>query len=88
MPKNIKFGIIDYLCKMIRFNEYIEINPQKRFGKPIIKGTRVSVYDVLSWLSNGMTRKEIIDDFPELTENQINACLSFAAKKAQGQIYA
>ncbi len=88
MPKNIKFRIIGYLCKMIRFNEYIEINPRKRFGKPIIKGTRVSVYDVLSWLSNGMTRKEIIDDFPELSENQINACLSFAAKKEQGQIYA
>ena len=80
--------IIDYLCNMIRFNEYIEINTEKRFGKPIIKGTRISVYDVLSWLSNGMTRKEIINDFPELTENQINACLSFAAKKEQGQIYA
>ena len=73
---------------MLRFNEFIEIDPRKRFGKPIIKGTRVSVYDVLSWLSNGMTRKEIIDDFPELTENQINACLSFAAKKEQRQIYA
>ena len=72
---------------MIRFNEYIEINTEKRFGKPIIKGTRISVYDVLSWLSNGMTREEIINDFPELTKNQINACLSFAAKKEQGQIY-
>jgi uncharacterized protein (DUF433 family) len=73
---------------MIRFNEYIEINTEKRFGKPIIKGTRISVYDVLSWLSNGMTRKEIISDFPELTENQINACLAFAAKNDLGQIYA
>ena len=72
---------------MIQFNEYIEINTEKRFGKPIIKGTRISVYDILSWLSNGMTRKEIINDFPELTEKQINACLSFAAKKEQGQIY-
>jgi uncharacterized protein (DUF433 family) len=73
---------------MIRFNEYIEINTEKRFGKPIIKGTRITVYDVLSWLSSGMTRKEIIIDFPELTEDQINACLSFVAKKEQGQIYA
>lgn len=72
---------------MIQFNEYIEISPKKRFGKPIIKGTRISVYDVLSWLSNGMTRKEIIHDYPELTEDQINACLSFAAKKEQGQLY-
>lgn len=73
---------------MIRFNEYIEINTEKRFGKPIIKGTRISVYDVLLWLSNGMTRQEIIHDYPELTENQINACLSFAANKEQRQLYA
>ena len=73
---------------MLRFNKYIEINPEKRFGKPIIKGTRISVYDVLSWLSNGMNREEIIRDYPELTEEQINACLSFAAKKEQGQLYA
>lgn len=73
---------------MIQFNKYIEINPEKRFGKPIIKGTRISVYDVLSWLSNGMTRQEIIKDYPELTENQINACLSFAADKEKRQLYA
>ncbi len=73
---------------MIQFIEYTEINVEKRFGKPIIKETRISVYDVLSWLSNGMTRREIIKEFPELTEIQINACLSFAAKKEQGQIYA
>jgi len=73
---------------MLRFNKYIEINPEKRFGKPIIKETGISVYDVLSWLSNGMTRKEIIRDYPELTEEQINVCLSFAAKKEQGQLYA
>ncbi len=72
---------------MIRFNKYIEIDSEKRFGKPIIKGTRISVYDILSWLSNGMTREEIIHDYPELTKNQINACLSFAAKKEQGQLY-
>jgi len=73
---------------MIQINKYIEINTEKRFGKPILKGTRISVYDVLSWLSNGMTRQEIIKDFPELTENQINACLSFAANKEHRQLYA
>jgi len=88
IKQEITKKIFNYLCIMIRFNEYIEINTEKRFGKPIIKGTRISVYDVLSWLSNGMTRKEIISDFPELTENQINACLAFAAKKEEGQIYA
>lgn len=73
---------------MIRFTEHIEINPEKRFGQPIIKGTRISVYDVLSWLSNGMTRTEIIKDYPELTESHINACLSFAADKEKRQLYA
>ena len=73
---------------MIFFNEYIEIDNKKRFGKPIIKGTRISVYDVLSWLSSGLSRKEIISDYPELSEDQINACLSFAAKKEQKHLYA
>ncbi|UBM61604.1 DUF433 domain-containing protein [Candidatus Sulfidibacterium hydrothermale] len=73
---------------MVQFDKYIEINPEKRFGKPIIKGTRISVYDVLSWLSNGMTREDIIREYPELTIEKINACLSFAAKKEQGQLYA
>ncbi|MGE0773238.1 MAG: DUF433 domain-containing protein [Cyclobacteriaceae bacterium] len=41
----------------------------------------MSVYDVLNWLANGMAKKEIIDDFPELTEDHINACLSFAADR-------
>jgi len=73
---------------MEQLNKYIEINPEKRFGKPIIKGTRISVYDVLSWMSNGMTREEIIQEYPELTIEQINACLSFAARKEEGQLYA
>ncbi len=72
---------------MVQFDKYIEINPEKRFGKPIVKGTRISVYDVLSWLSNGMTREDIIREYPELTIEKINACLSFAAKKEQGQLY-
>ena len=63
------------------FNKYIEIIPEKRFGRPCVKGTRISVYDVLNWLANGMTKNEIIKDFPELTEAQINACLSFAAAR-------
>ena len=72
----------------MKFNSYIEINSQKRFGKPIIIGTRISVYDVLSWLSNGMTREDIISDYPELTEVQINACLAYAANKEHRHLYA
>ena len=52
----------------MNYAEYIEINPEKRFGKPIITGTRISVYDVLSWLAEGMSTSDIIDDFPELNE--------------------
>ncbi len=63
------------------YNNFIEIIPEKRFGKPCIKGTRISVYDVLNWLANGMTKTEIVEDFPELTEEQINACLAFAADR-------
>lgn len=65
----------------MNYKEYIAIDPEQRFGKPIIKGTRISVADVLNWLANGMSNKEIILDFPELNEEQINACLFFAASK-------
>ena len=63
------------------YNNYIEIVPEKRFGRPCIKGTRISVYDVLNWLANGMAKSEILEDFPELNEEQINACLAFAADR-------
>jgi uncharacterized protein (DUF433 family) len=65
----------------MNYTEYIEINPEKRFGRPIIIGTRISVYDVLSWMSEGMSVGDIISDFPELNEEQIKACLSYAADK-------
>ncbi len=65
----------------MNYSNYIEIVPEKRFGRPCIKGTRISVYDVLSWLASGMTKEEIIEDFPELNEEQINACLAFAADR-------
>ena len=52
-----------------------------RFGKPTIIGTRITVFDILNWMANGMTINEIIEDFPELTENQIKACLSYAADR-------
>jgi uncharacterized protein (DUF433 family) len=65
----------------MNYAEYIEINSAKRFGKPCIKGTRISVYDVLNWLAEGMSITEIIYDFPELNETQIKACLAYAADK-------
>jgi uncharacterized protein (DUF433 family) len=65
----------------MNFNQYIAIDPEKRFGKPILIGTRISVSDVLNWLANGMTKEEIMEDFPELTDQHINACLFFAASR-------
>ena len=61
-------------------SDAIKINPKKRFGKPCVRDTRISVCDVLGWLSKGMTYDEIVYDFPELTHQDIYACLAFAAK--------
>jgi uncharacterized protein (DUF433 family) len=68
---------------MVDYREIITINPNIRFGRPCIKGTRISVYDVLGWLSIGMSHEEIIEDFPELTNEQILACLQYAADKGK-----
>jgi len=66
---------------MIQYKDIIQRNPNKRFGKPCIRETRITVFDVLGWLASGMTIKEIILDFPELSENDIRACLSYAADR-------
>jgi uncharacterized protein (DUF433 family) len=65
----------------MNYTDYISIKSNIRFGRPCITGTRISVYDVLSWLAEGMTIPQIIDDFPELNELQIKACLAFAADR-------
>lgn len=65
---------------MNNYNKHITITAGVRFGKPCIKGTRITVFDVLGWLANGMNREEIIVDFPEINEEQINACLAYAAE--------
>lgn len=64
-------------------SEYIEIDASKRFGKPILKGSRIAVSDILNWLANGMSISEIIRDFPELSENHIFACLLYASTREQ-----
>jgi uncharacterized protein (DUF433 family) len=63
------------------YRNIITINPNIRSGKPIIRGLRYTVYDILSYLAAGMTVAEILDDFPDLTEDDIQACLSFAAER-------
>jgi uncharacterized protein (DUF433 family) len=67
--------------KIMRYNDIIAIQPDKRGGKPCIRGLRITVYDVLGWLASGMTPAEIVEDFPELTHADIMACLAFAADR-------
>lgn len=66
---------------MIDYKEHITLNPNIRFGKPCIIGTRISVYDVLSWYASGMSSQEILVEYPELNEIKLYACLSYAADK-------
>ena len=66
---------------MTDYRKIITINPEKRFGKPCVRNTRITVYDVLGWLASGMSWEDILKDFPELTEEDISACLAYAADK-------
>ncbi len=66
---------------MVNYHNYIEINSEKRFGQPCIKGTRITVYDILAMLASGMDNSEIATDFPELTADHIKAALLFAANR-------
>lgn len=59
----------------------ITIDPEKRGGKPCIRGLRMTVYDVLEYLASGMSEEDILKDFPDLTLEDIRACLAFAADR-------
>ena len=61
------------------YRKFITIEPGKRSGKPCIRGMRMTVYDVLEYLAGGMSVDEVLADFPELTRDDIRACLAFAA---------
>ena len=66
---------------MVDYKQVITIEPGKRGGKPCIRGMRITVSDILGWLASGMTIKEILADYDELTENDIFATLSYAANR-------
>jgi uncharacterized protein (DUF433 family) len=61
--------------------ERIVSDPAVRFGKPCVRGTRISVGDVLGYLAGGMSEAEILRDFPQLTRDDIRACLAYAAER-------
>jgi len=66
---------------MVNYKTIIRINSEVRSGKPCVRETRISVFDVLNWLANDMTINDIIDDFPELTAEDVSACLAYASDR-------
>jgi uncharacterized protein (DUF433 family) len=67
--------------KPLTYSDIITIEPGKRGGKPCIRGLRITVYDVLDYLASGMTHADILPEFPFLTEQDIRACLAYAADR-------
>jgi uncharacterized protein (DUF433 family) len=70
------------------YRKIITIEPGKRGGKPCIRGMRITVGDVLGWIAAKMSHKEIIEDFPDLTEEDIQACLEYAGAREQNRAIA
>lgn len=70
----------------MNYNDIITIEPGKRGGKPCIRGMRISVYDILDYFASGMTKEEILDDFPYLTEEDLLACFAYAADREKHQL--
>jgi uncharacterized protein (DUF433 family) len=66
------------------YQEYITSEPNKRGGKPCVRGLRITVYEVLEYLASEMTEEEILDDFPDLTREDFKACIVYAANREQG----
>ena len=65
----------------MNYQDIITIEAGKRGGRPTVRGMRIAVTDVLGWLATGMTHEEILSDYPELTEEDIRACLAYAADR-------
>ena len=65
----------------MNYQDIITIEPGKRGGKPCIRGMRITVYDVLEYMASGMSQEEVLKEFPDLTEEDILACLGYAADR-------
>lgn len=65
----------------MNYQDYITIDPNKRGGKPCVRGLRITVYEVLEYLASEMTEAEILEDFPDLTKEDLKACIAFAADR-------
>ncbi len=65
----------------MNYRDYITIEPDKRGGKPCVRGFRITVYEVLEYLASEMTEAEILEDFPDLTREDLKACIAYAADR-------
>jgi uncharacterized protein (DUF433 family) len=65
----------------VDYRERITMEPEKMGGKPCVRGLRITVYDVLDYMASGMSEAEILRDFPDLTTEDLRACLAFAAER-------
>lgn len=79
--KGLKSNSVTIGADSMNYQDYIEITPGKRSGKPCIKQTRITVYDVLAWLASGQSISDVLVDFPELNQSQVQACLAYAAER-------
>lgn len=70
----------------MNYRDIITIEPGKRSAKPCVRGLRITVYDVLDYLASGMTTEDLLRDFPDLTREDIQACLAYAADRERGQL--
>jgi uncharacterized protein (DUF433 family) len=77
--KSIDLHCADVYAAIMDYSHYITVEPDKRSGQPCIRGLRMTVRDVLEYLAGGMTPDEILADFPDLTVEDIRACLAFAS---------
>ena len=69
------------ISAIMNYQNVITMEPGKRGGRPCIRNMRIAVSDVLGWLAAGMSHQQILSEYPELTEDDIRACLAFAADR-------
>jgi uncharacterized protein (DUF433 family) len=77
----LAFGAYTTQSPNVDYRSIITVEPDKRSGKPCIRGLRITVFDVLDFLAAGMTHEQILEEFPYLTEEDIRACLSYVADR-------
>ena len=79
-------ALIRHYARRVSYQSIITIDPAKRSGKPCIRDLRITVYDVLEYLASGMSEAQILADFPDLTSEDVRACLAFAADRERKMV--